>query len=239
MFYSRLGWKAFPSSHIALAPVDGEKRTALTGARPLQADDLEKLCNLDEQSLRAAMARDVSCKRTRVALMPDLKTMQWHHAREEFVGREMLGREPDIKGAYVECEDSSRVWCIWTRTFGSTEAGNTLNILRFFIEGEEDTVRDESGATGDLKDLKSTDRAKLYGAAAVLHRAQVEAARWDMRDVQIWNPSPLLVLAARHIEPSTELVHRDDDSIASLRWHREVAEQTKVEWVSNEKYGWC
>ena len=190
------------------------------------------------------MARDVPRGKTRVALIPDLKTIQWHHAREEFAGRETLDREPDIKGAYMDCEDSSQVWCIWTRTFGSTKAGstkagNTLNVLRFFIEGEEDTVRYEPGALGDLTDSKSTNRAKLLGAAAVLHAAQVEAARWAMRDIQIWNPSPLLVLAARHIQPSTELVHRHDESIASLKWHGESADPTAIEWVSNEKYGWC
>ena len=185
------------------------------------------------------MARDVPRGKIRVALIPDLNTIQWHHAREEFAGREMLGREPDIKGAYMDCEDSSQVWCIWTRTFGSTKAGNTLNVLRFFIEGEEAFVCDDSQSIGDLKDAKSTDQAKLRGAAAVLHAAQVEAARWAMRDVQIWNPSPLLVLAARHIQPSTELVHRDDESIASLKWHGESADPTTIEWVSNEKYGWC
>ena len=151
----------------------------------------------------------------------------------------MLGREPDIKGAHVDCEDTSQVWCIWTRTFGSTEAGNTLNILRFFIQGEEDTVRDESEAGGNCTELKTTDQAKIHGAAAVLQAAQVEAARWDMKDVQIWNPSPLIVRAARQIEPLTELIHRDDESIASLRWHGEQEDRTKVEWVGNEKYAWC
>ena len=238
MFYSKFGWKPFPSSHIALAPVTSESHITLGGTRPLRADDLEKLCSLDEKLLRASMARDLHCEKTRVALIPDLKTIQWHHAREEFAGREMLGREPDIKGAYVDCGDSSQVWCVWTRTFGSTEAGNTLNVLRFFIEAEEDIVRDETG-TMDLTSLKSTNDAKLHGAAAVLHAAQIEAARWNMKDVQIWNPSPLLVLAARHIQPSTELVHRDDESIASLKWHGETADPTKVEWISNEKYGWC
>ena len=239
MFYSKLGWKPFPSSHIALAPVTSEEQTALTGAQPLMANDLEKLCSLDEESLRVTMARDVPRGKTRVALIPDLKTIQWHHAREEFAGREMLGREPDIKGAYMDREDKGQVWCIWTRTFGSTEAGNTLNVLRFFIDGEDDTVRDEPGSLGDLTDSKSTYHAKLHGAAAVLHAAQVEAAKWAMRDVQIWNPSPLLVLAARHIQPSTELVHRDDESIASLKWHGESAFPTAIEWISNEKYGWC
>lgn len=185
------------------------------------------------------MAGDDPHNKTRVALIPDLKTMQWHHAREEFAGREMLGREPEIKGAYTGCEGSSQVWCIWTRTFGSTEAGNTLNILRIFVEGEENSVRDGSKTGGQLVDLKSTDQARLQGAAAVLRAAQVEAARWDMKDVQIWNPSPLVVLAARQIEPSTELIYREDESIASLRWHGEPEDRTTVEWVSNEKYGWC
>ncbi|KAF6229090.1 hypothetical protein HO133_007204 [Letharia lupina] len=238
-FYSKFGWKSFPSSHIALAPMSSESESALSGARPLRADDLKELCSWDEQLLRADIARDVPRKKIRVALIPDLKTMQWHHAREEFAGREMLGREPDIKGAHADCEDSSQVWCIWTRTFGSTEAGNTLNILRFFIDGENDAVRDESEAGDDLTDLKSTDQAKLHGAVAVLHAAQVEAARWEMKDVQIWNPSSLIVLAARQIEPSTKLIHRDDESIASLRWHGEPEERTKVEWVGNEKYAWC
>ncbi|KAL9075758.1 MAG: hypothetical protein Q9161_001510 [Pseudevernia consocians] len=238
-FYSRFGWEAFPSTHIALAPVSSEKEMALPGVRPLRADDLEELCSLDERILRVEIARDVPPKKTRVALIPDLKTMQWHHAREEFAGREMLGREPDIKGAHAECEDGSQVWCIWTRTFGSTETGNTLNILRFFIEGEKNTVRNESQTGHDLPDLESIHQARLQGAAAVLHAAQVEAASWDMKDVQIWNPSALVVLAARQIEPSTKLVHRDDESIASLRWHGEPEDRLKLEWVGNEKYAWC
>ena len=219
--------------------MSSEKETAVAGVRLLRADDLEVLCNMDEQSLRAGMVKNLPGKQTRVALIPDLKTMQWHHAREEFAGREMLGREPDIKGAHANCGDSSQVWCIWTRTFGSTEAGNTLNILRFFIEDEGYAVRNESEAANVLEDLKSTGQAKLNGAVAVLQTAQIEAGRWGMKDVQIWNPSPLIVLAARQIESSTKLIHRDEESIASLRWHGDREDQTKVEWVGNEKYGWC
>ena len=222
-----------------MAPINSENKIADSEARLLRADDLEELCSLDEKSLRAHIAKDIPSKKIRVALIPDLKTMQWHHAREEFAGREMLDREPDIKGAHARCEDGSQVWCIWTRTFGSTKAGNTLNILRFYIEGEEDTARYDSEAVGDPTDSKSISHAKLQAAAAVLHEAQVEAARWDMKDVQIWNPNPLTILAARHIEPTTELIHRDSESIASLRWHGEPEDRTNVEWISNEKYGWC
>ncbi len=222
-----------------MAPVSTEKETALSESRPLRANDLGELCSLDERLLRAGIVRDLPPEKTRVALIPDLNVMQWHHAREEFAGREMLDREPEIKGAYMDCEDGSQVWCIWTRTFGSTEAGNTLNILRLFIEGENNTVRDESQVAHDLKNLKSIHQAKLQGAAAVLHAAQIEAAKWDMKDVQIWNPSPLVVLASREIEPSTEVVHRDDESIASLRWHGKPEDRLGVEWVGNEKYAWC
>ena len=192
---------------------------------------------MDEKLLRADIVRDVPSNKVRVALIPDLETMQWHHAREEFAGKEMLGRMPDIKGAHADCEDGSQAWCIWTRTFGSTEAGNTLNILRFFIEGGN--VRDESETKDDFTGSSSIDQAKLHGIAAVLHAAQVEAASWDMKDVQIWNPSQLIVLAARQIEPSTELIHRADESIASLRWHGDPEDRAKVEWVGNEKYAWC
>ena len=222
-----------------MAPISSETKIADPGIRRLRADDLEELCSLDEKSLRTHVAKDIFSKKTCVALIPDLETMQWHHAREEFAGKEMLGREPDIKGAHARCEDGSQVWCIWTRTFGSTEAGNTLNILRFYIEGDEDTARYDSEAVGDLTDLKIINHAKLHAAAAVLHEAQVEATRWDMKDVQIWNPDPLTVLAARHIEPTTELIHRDNESIASLRWHGEPEDRTDVEWIGNEKYGWC
>lgn len=219
--------------------MSSEKETALSGARPLRAADLDELCSLDEQSLRADMAKDIPHNKTRVALIPDLKTIQWHHAREEFAGREMLGREPDVKGAYTDCEGTSQIWCIWTRTFGSTEAGNTLNILRIFVQGDETTVRYDPKTAAELSDSKRADQAKLRGAAAVLHAAMVEAAKWDMKDIQIWNPSPLIILAARQIEPSTELIPRDYESIASLRWHGVPEERTKVEWVSNEKFGWC
>ena len=36
------------------------------------------------------MSRKAGSK-TAVALIPDLETMQWHHAREEFVGQEVHG----------------------------------------------------------------------------------------------------------------------------------------------------
>ena len=177
-----------------------------------------------------------SHSKIRVALIPDAKTMIWHHAREEFAAKEMLGKDPNIKGAFVKTNAGDQVWCIWTRTFGSNEAGNTLHILRFVIEGEG------LACTSETKHFVSepSDKAKVRAGAALLQAAQLEASKWDMKDIQVWNPSSLTVLAAREVEPAAEVTHRDEESIASLRWHGiHPEERSQVEWVCNEKYGWC
>jgi len=202
----------------------------------LYAHDLAELCQLDENWLRKEIGRpQISGSRTRIALVPDLKTMQWHHAREEFAAEEILGRKAEIKGAYTKTDAGDQIWCIWTRTFGSDEAGNTLNVLRLVMEGEEICRSDGAEPTN----LDTSSQKKVEGAAAVLRAAQLQAAEWNMKDVQIWNPTPLTVLAAREVEPTSEIIHREEESIASLRWHGvDPEERFRVQWVGNEKYAW-
>lgn len=102
---------------------------------PLHAEDLAELCKADELALKAKLESPIADpSRVRVALIPDANTIQWHHAREEFLAQKLLGRWPDIKGAIAERSAGERVWGIWTRTFSSEE--NTLNILRLVIEDE-------------------------------------------------------------------------------------------------------
>lgn len=238
-FYSRMGWEAFPSSHIPLPTLNGPHSTYAPKmtTRPLHADELPELCSLDEKWLRKSIAQPTSPPSIRVALIPDIKTMQWHHAREEFAGKEMLNCDPFNKGALAKTSTGEQIWCIWTRTFGSEADGNTLNILRFVIEGEQLTRQNENEK--DPITLQPLDQEKVWAGAAVLRAAQREAARWDMKDVQIWNPTPLTVLAAKEVEPESQVIHRDEESIASLRWHGVDADRSKVQWVGNEKYGWC
>lgn len=239
MFYSRRGWHAFPSSHIALPPVYGQDPAYLPtiATQPLYTADLAEMCALDEKMLREEIGRPTKSERNiRVALIPDVKTMVWHHAREEFAAKEMLATVPDIKGAYIKTSAGDQMWCIWTRTFGSDEAGNTLHILRFMIEGERLARFSETEPIV----LEPSDQAKVQGGAALLQAAQLEASKWDMRNVEVWNPSPLIVLAAREVKPAVQVIHRDESSIASLRWHgADPEERSKVDWVANEKYGWC
>lgn len=175
-----------------------------------------------------------------VALVTDLRTMQWHHSREEFVAKELFDKLPEVKGAIVRGQEGSRVWSIWTRTFGNEKDGHTLNILRIVIEGEEDFERQTLGHEPSMSSVGSSNQQRVLAAASVLQAARQEAAAWKMQDVRIWNPTSLVTLAVKHLDPSATLVHRDGESIASLRWRSPGMDPgVEVRWVVNEKYGWC
>ena len=244
-FYSKSGWRAFPSRHITLLPLIEDKKISISNdelplANPLHRGDLKELCRDDENALRNTLAKPQADKAViSVALIPDENVIQWHHAREEFVGNELLGRSPEVKGAIVQGEKGHRVWCFWTRTFGSEQIGNTMNILRLVIEGEVEECEDSSLTSSRVR-LENSDRWRVLAATSVIQSACFEAARWGMDDVQLWNPTPLTVLAAKKIDPSAEIVERADDSITSLRWHGpELDSTTELKWIGNEKYGWC
>ncbi|MCJ1299822.1 hypothetical protein MMC08_002616 [Hypocenomyce scalaris] len=238
-YYARNGWKPFLSSHIALPALASKNDTPsiknAAMSSPLRAVDLPALCSLDHTLLRKKIA--LSPRSTRVALVPDVETMQWHHAREEFATKELFNRYPDIKGAISEGTEGERAWCIWTRTFGSTRETTTLHILRLVIEAEQDIGRQMPNG-GTINGIDEKDMAAASAVAAVLLAAQREAGEWGMDHVELWNPSPVTVFAARKILPGAEITNRDEESIACLRWSGE-GDGEGLEWVGNEKFGWC
>jgi hypothetical protein len=209
-------------------------------ARPLYAEDLAELCEIDVASVKRGLETRPKGSKTAVALLPDIDTIEWHHAREDFVGTELHGRTPKIKGAIVGTEKGKRVWCYWTRMwYNSNPAeakGNTLHILRLVVEdgGWEGTA--VSQANGD-----SVDHSHDAAIAALLVVAQREAEEWKMEHMEIWNPTSATVSAAQRLDSSAKVVDRDEESIASLQWFPEhdgpMAEE--IDWISNEKYAWC
>lgn len=210
----------------------------LSAAKLLHTSDLAELCTIDETLLRSKMEKNSSqSTQVQVTLIPDLQTYQWHHAREEFVAEELLGRVPAVKGAIVGTDPGRRVWCVWTRTFGDTEAENVLEILRFVIEGETESRNPTTAFDGKLADLKAPIKEQILAAASVLYIAQREAAEWTMQQIRLWNPTPWTVRAVRELHPSARIIEREKESITSLRWHG--VEPKAVKWVTNEKFSWC
>lgn len=204
----------------------------LPTTKPLFAEDLVDLCKIDEDSITKSLGLWPKDSKPAVALVPDLETMQWHHAREEFVGQELHGKVPKVKGAIVDDGTGKRLWCYWTRVWYNEDAsivkGNTMHILRLVVED-------------DILGLRDISEDDSKAVAALLAHAQREAEEWKTEHVEIWNPSPSALAGAQLLDKSAKVIYREAESIASLLWYpeHEGAAADHVNWLSNEKYGWC
>lgn len=201
-------------------------------ARPLYAKDLPELCKLDEELIRKSLESRNKGSKAAVALVPDVETMQWHHAREEFVGQEVHGRVPTVKGAIVGTEVGKRVWCWFTRVWYNEDVdvvkGNSLHILRIVVED-------------DVLGWNPASQEHSAAIAALLAFTQREAESWKSEHVELWSPSASAVAGAQLLDKNAKVIDRDAESIASLLWYpdHEGAAADHVEWISNEKYAWC
>lgn len=218
-YYARHGWKTFPSTHIEFPPAS---EIVSSSARPLFSGDLAELCAIDEAMLKTSLASTTDGK-FHVTLIPDNDQMQWHHLREDFLCEKLFGKTPEVRGAIIG-ELGHRVWAVWTRSFygaiDKIESKNTLHILRLVIE-------DEVSATADQLE-------------AILEVARGQATEWKLAHVELWNPSPFVQSLVEKTGLQHGKVERDKESICCLMWYggdSEVAEE--VEWVGNEKFGWC
>ena len=247
-FYNLNGWEPFNSSHITV-PASSEPTVAnFPEARPLHAEDLAELCRTDEQLLRRSMqhASPSNSSKIFIAVIPEIATIRWHHAREDFIARQLHGRVPNIKGAIVDGDGpGKRVWCYWTRMWYNEDPaasnGNTLHVLRLVVE-EYGALDWERPSTTDESEHMKCKYAPAI--AALLRLAQKEAAEWKMEGAEVWNPTVATVEAARMLKPEATVVDRESESIASLRWYGERSQEggrvaDHVDWIANEKYGWC
>lgn len=241
-FYNLYGWEPFNSSHVSIPASVSLRSPGIPEARPLYAENLAELCAIDEKTTRESLMKTSSQPDTTfVALVPEITTIRWHHAREDFVAKEFHGSIPKVKGAIVG-EPGKRVWCYWTRMWYNEDPqavhGNTLHILRLVVE-EYGMFTWERPTPAQAKEMKKY----APSIAALLHLAQKEAKEWRMAEVEVWNPTEATVEGARLLDPEAKVVDRESESIASLRWYGERSGEGKVsdyvDWLGNEKYGWC
>lgn len=235
-YYAKHGWVAFPSCHIEFPPLADSSSVATH----LTSSDLASLCDLDEAKVRRTMSKAKDGK-VQAAIVPNIDHMQWHHMREDFLCNKIFDKSPVTRGAIVG-EPGHRVWAIWTRNFYGPvrpESGNVLSILRLVLEDEEPTHRfsDRTGGAIHIGGTLDKQAAKLK---TVLQIAQAEAAEWKLNHVELWNPSPYVQSLLTRMNIKHGRVERDKESIASLYWYGEGSGSVDdLEWVGNEKYGWC
>lgn len=238
-FYAAHGWAPFPSTHLEFPPVsaaaDDDDGAGGEVVRLLKTADLPPLCAQDERMLTAQLARAPDAK-THVAIPPDAAHFEWHRAREEFLTSHLFGAVPEVRGALAG-EEGKRVWAVWTRSYcggvGDEKAGNTLHVLRLVVEEELLCAGGEAEGDVDVEGLARKLRA-------VVGVAQREAGAWKCERVEVWNPSALVREVVERMGVAYRGVERERDSIASVMWYgKEGREGEDVEWVGNEKYGWC
>lgn len=237
-FYAARGWHPFASAHVSLpASESPSPPPPPEGVRLLESKELVELCAYDEELLRQRMSRLQPSARTTVAIVPDVRHATWHHAREEFVAKEIYGKTPSIKGAMVGEKKGSRVWAYFSRVWANPQeqSPSTLHILRLVIE--DDKSSDFAPASvEEARTLRDTDVARAI--SEIFKVAQSEAARWDLQEVLLWNPTSAALAAAQLINPDARVEQRESDSITSLRWYGSGSWKD-VDWICNEKYEWC
>ena len=175
-------------------------------------------------------------------IVPDHDHMLWHHKKEEFVCEKLFGKKPKVKGVIVG-QLGNRIWAIWTHRFygdpESASSGNTLYILRLTIENQTlaSNVRSDDGEV-------QLDASQLGLQAeqlkTVLESAQAEAAEWNLSDVKLWHPTPLIedLIECAGIQHCK--IEREEEGISSLLWYGEGCEKEgTLEWIGNEMYAWC
>ncbi|GAQ07499.1 hypothetical protein ALT_4820 [Aspergillus lentulus] len=227
-FYKSLGWHPFPSDHIEFEPA-----VIQHAALPVYAEDVSRLCAVDVAILGHEMSRFSTNDMTQLLILPDHDHMLWHHSKEEFVAQRLFGKAPLVKGA-MSGEPGHFVWAIWTHRFynhpDNSLSENTLYILRFVVEG----------ATLSLNTDDDLTYEQVTSVREVLQAARAEAAEWSLHKIKLWNPSHSLERAIQLSGIPFQRKRRTQDSIPCLQWYGEGSgKPCSLNWLLNEKYGWC
>lgn len=224
-YYTKLGWQALPVNvHIEFGPRPGP---IPHNVRWILDEDLPQLCLDDEQLARESMTSSFGDK-VRMMIVPDVDHMQWHISKEKFSCQKIFGNIPQAKGAIAGERHGSRIWAFWARRYyshpNSSPEDNTLYILRFVVENQNPSP-----------DELDTQASYVKG---ILQAAQAEAAEWDLSNVKLWHPIPLVQKLVERSGLEYQEVEREEDSIASLRWFDDSSSEDDLEWVASEKYAW-
>ncbi|EWC45396.1 hypothetical protein DRE_00795 [Drechslerella stenobrocha 248] len=237
-FYKKVGWRPHDSSHISFpAQLPSSAPSAAQAVKKIAKADLKAMCAADCIHIRRVASKTAFKQgvEARCVQLPTVEVIDWHHAREEFVGQYATTKAPTVKGAWAPIaqgaefppkagsEGLDAVWVIWMHDF----ATNKLIFLRLHVPPV---------TSANIDAVQSAMKALMVAAVE-------EALAWGFKELISWNPDDVTEEAVKSVfgKESYNLVHRENDSIASLMWydHGEEIEPEGVEWLVNEKSGWC
>lgn len=192
-FYARFGW--IPNdrnTHLVFPPSSEVAKSFLV--RPIHEEDLQTLCQKDEEMIRATMAEPDEIIKLRFTILPNLDHMLWHIRKEDFACEYIFGNVPQVKGA-ISGRLGKQVWAIWTHRYYSHPADgagdNVLYILRLVVEGDK-TANKLSPYAREAMHMIEEDAEYAEPLMAVLQAAQKEAVEWRLDHVKLWEPSPFV-----------------------------------------------
>ncbi|KAH8173417.1 N-acetyltransferase-like protein [Sarocladium implicatum] len=228
-FYSKKGWKAFPSTHFSFPVTATQEYPLPDGIEYITSlDEIAQLTATDETLLRKRLSEQpTDPSRVTVAIIPDNDHMLWHMSRENIASQAVYPSEPtpQVHGAKVAVGDgATRVWALWARKLrGAETEKNTLYFLRLVVEAPEK--------------VSDTELGEALGK--IVTAARREAKLTSCAKVQMWSPEARVkkvVEAEKNLD--AEFVVRDMESILSLAWFGEESVDD-VDWIVPEQYTWC
>ncbi|KAL8908687.1 MAG: hypothetical protein Q9207_000655 [Kuettlingeria erythrocarpa] len=217
-YYAKFGWQPNASNwHMEFPPMKIPKTSE---AREIREDDLGELCRRDEAIIRDVMAKPTGGVKKIVTILPDLEHMLWHIAKENFATEQLFGKRPCAKGAIAGLP-GHQAWGIWIHRYyahpNAESPNNVLYILRLVVEGDESANKPSSRRENGFR--RQTQEKQVDSLLAVLHRAQAEAAEWQLNHVKLWEPTPWVQDVIAKSNVNYRIVEREEDSIASCLWY--------------------
>ncbi|KAG4223629.1 hypothetical protein PC116_g27907 [Phytophthora cactorum] len=218
-FYVSKGWNMLDSFESILTvpqTLPSKAQAQFPETRPLTLDDIPRLCERDVESLKEDFHKyDLPNGSVLVTVLPTADMINWLQSRIEYMNHQSKGKSPGVKGSICESADS---WLYWYPDLRHEK----ITIQRVKLPRGQD----EATSTRVL--------------ARLLLDAIGEASKWNLSEVDMWNPTPELHGAMNLLssELGIKVTHRkrETEHIPCLRWRG--GEKKSVIVSPNEMYPW-
>ncbi|KAG0005547.1 hypothetical protein BGZ80_003703 [Entomortierella chlamydospora] len=212
VFYSRIGWIAKRSDEIVIP-------TSHTIANPTSSSDVV-LQNVTEHQLLELVEKDAKW------LRESLQTRVESSDRDDvFVA---VIPEPTCI-AWLNARSRFTAQNLKVSQDGPTILGVQDSQTNSFVLWFHDFAHHQLYIIRWRMDPK----AGVETTRALLQAAQAEAQMWKLPKIVIWNPDQSLV------DTLGLDISKRDESISSIGFVSAEYDSKNIEWVLNEKYGWC